>query len=221
MEFAAPSSFVVVRALSGDGDGGGGIYMPNAITGFGRMVPPGQTRNLLYGIFPASPPIGGLAGAFLAGFRATRNGNATNLIPFGLGSTAAVDLAVFLIPRFEAKLIIGLGVIVIIGVNLLLATDNANASNILGRKHQGIASSLVGTLNLYGVSLGLGFAGTIEVEVAALYFNAALAMIGLDLDFALVKLSKVECHGWGEEDVPLEVPDVAVMHTSSEANAVA
>lgn len=58
------SSFVAVRALSGVG---GGIYMPNAITALGLMVPAGSTRNLLYGIFAAAPPIGGLVGALLAG----------------------------------------------------------------------------------------------------------------------------------------------------------
>jgi MFS family permease len=195
---------------------------------------------------------------------------AINLIPFGLGSTAAVGLAVFLLPRVEAKLVMGIGVIVIIGASLLLATMPMHqtywaqvfpamllcgccpdfvylaaqviASNSVKRKHQGIASSLVGTLNLYGVSLGLGFAGTIEVEVgkkflrlggvqsmeatmsgfkAALYFSAALATIGLILDFAFVRLPKLERHGWEEENMSLEAPDVAVRNTSSEANTVA
>ncbi|PMB71640.1 Drug resistance protein [Beauveria bassiana] len=97
------------------------------------------------------------------------------------------------------------------------------ASNSVTRKHQGIASSLVGTLNLYGISLGLGFAGTIEVEVAkkskspllgaaatmesimsgfkaALYFSAALEAVGLLLDFAFVRVPKVDRQGWGDED---------------------
>lgn len=121
------------------------------------------------------------------------------------------------------------------------------ASNSVRRKHQGVASSLVGTLNLYGVSLGLGFAGTIEVEVgkqamrrlgsgkeslegtmtgfkAALYFSAALAFVGLLLDFAFVKVPKVDRPYWGEEgesdDIPLEELDVAVRNTGSTANAV-
>lgn len=196
---------------------------------------------------------------------------AVNLIPFGLGSTAAVGLAVFLLPRIEAKFVMGIGVVVVIGASLLLATMPMHqiywaqvfpamllcgccpdfvylaaqviASNSVNRKHQGIASSLVGTLNLYGISLGLGFAGTIEVEVgkrlrrggedsneaimsgfkAALYFSAALATIGLLLDFAFVKLPKVERGNWGEEDseeMPLDPADVAVRHTSSQANAV-
>jgi len=71
---------VAVRALSGVG---GGIYMPNAITALGLMVPPGQTRNLLYGIFAASPPLGGLAGAFLAGLCATWDGLWSWTVLFG------------------------------------------------------------------------------------------------------------------------------------------
>lgn len=166
---------------------------------------------------------------------------ALSLIPFGLGSTAAVGLAAYLLPRVEARMVMGVGVVVVIGSSLLLATmpmrqtywaqvfpamllagccpdfvylaAQVIASNSVSRKHQGIASSLVGTLNLYGVSLGLGFAGTIEVEVgknsllpgsaetsesimsgfkAALYFSAALATVGLVLDAAFVRVPKVD-----------------------------
>lgn len=95
------------------------------------------------------------------------------------------------------------------------------ASNSVSRRHQGLASSLVGTLNLYGNSLGLGFAGTIETEVtkklaagssaaesvadtvsgyrAALYFAAGIAFLGLVLDFAFVRVPKNEREGWDEE----------------------
>ncbi|KAF1735901.1 putative MFS-type transporter [Beauveria bassiana] len=384
------ASFVAVRALSGIG---GGIYMPNAITALGLMVPPGPTRTLLYGIFAAAPPLGGLVGALFAGLCAEWEGMwswtvlfgalgvisvasciflavilpeerpvdpkgkldtfgaclglsglllfniawsqapaigwsmpseiailtvsvvvfvgflfwehrvasapimplhifraptflamifvvlfsymsfgialwysiswqqtlrqlsvlqiAVNLIPFGLGSTAAVGLAAYLLPRVEAKLVMAVGVVAVIGASLLLATmpmqqtywaqvfpamllcgccpdfvylaAQVIASNSVTRKHQGIASSLVGTLNLYGISLGLGFAGTIEVEVAkkskspllgaaatmesimsgfkaALYFSAALAAVGLLLDFAFVRVPKVDRQGWGDED---------------------
>ncbi|KAJ6781893.1 hypothetical protein PWT90_08562 [Aphanocladium album] len=401
-----------VRALSGVG---GGIYMPNAIIALGLMVPPGQTRNLLYGLFAAAPPLGGLTGALLAGLCANWQGLwswtvlfgslgiisalsyiflvlilpherpvdpsgkidvigaclglsglllfnvamgqapsvgwsspyeiallfisvlifslflvwehyfasqpimplavfrvptflalifvvlfsymafgialwysiswqqvlrqlsvlqiGVNFIPFGIGSTAAVGLAVFLLPRIEARFVMGIGVVVVIGASPLLATMPMHqtywaqvfpamllcgccpdfvylaaqviASNSVNRKHQGIASSLVGTLNLYGVSLGLGFAGTIEVEVgkkarqlggkeslegimtgfkAALYFSAALAFVGLLLDFAFVKVPKVDRPYWGEEDtdeIPLEEPNIAVRNTGSTANVLA
>lgn len=171
-----------------------------------------------------------------------------NFLPLGLGSTAAVGLAMYLLPRVEARLVMGIGVGVVLGSSLLLATmpmkqtywaqvfpamllggccpdfvylaAQVIASNSVKRKHLGIASSLVGTLNLYGISLGLGFAGTIEVEVgknslrpgspetseslmsgfkAALYFSAALAAVGLILDAVFVRVPKLDRHGVDEE----------------------
>jgi hypothetical protein len=61
---------------------------------------------------------------------------------------------------------------------------------------------LIGTLNLYGNSLGLGFVGTIEGHIAkgrgevagfraALWFGAALAVAALVLDLAFVRLRHV------------------------------
>lgn len=167
-----------------------------------------------------------------------------SLIPFGLSSTAAVGSAVLLLPRMAAKWVMAIGVGVIVGASLLLATmpmqqsywfqvfpamllcgccpgfvylaaAQVIASNSVNTKHLGVASSLVGTLNLYGISLGLGFAGTIEVAQgknswlagsedspkavmagfkAALYFSAALAAVGLQLDMAFVSVPKVK-HG--------------------------
>ncbi|OAA73004.1 Major facilitator superfamily domain, general substrate transporter [Akanthomyces lecanii RCEF 1005] len=373
--------FVAVRALSGIG---GGIYMPNAITALGLMVPPGPTRTLIYGIFAAAPPLDGLGmwswtvlfGAFetrglisvasaivltfilpeerpidpkgkldvfgaclglsslllfnIAWSQAPAVGwsmpseiviltvsvvvfvafllweqyvasepimplnifrvptflamifvvlfsymsfgialwysiswqqilrqlsvlqIAVNLIPFGLGSTAAVGLAAYLLPRVEAKLVMAVGVVAVIGASLLLATMTMQqtywaqvfpamllcgccpdfvylaaqviASNSVTRKHQGIASSLFGTLNLQEVPRP-GAAATMESIMsgfkAALYFSAALATVGMILDFAFVRVPKVDRHGWGDEsieDVPLGANGVAVMLTGLQAN---
>lgn len=38
-------------------------------------------------------------------------------------------------------------------------------SNAVGKEHQGVAASLVNTVVNYSISLGLGFAGTVEVHV--------------------------------------------------------
>jgi MFS family permease len=57
-------SFIAVRALTGVG---GGIFMPNAVALITTMVPPGKLRNIFMGFFAASPPIGGLLGAVMAG----------------------------------------------------------------------------------------------------------------------------------------------------------
>lgn len=58
------SSFVAVRGLTGVG---GGILMPNAVATLMIMVPPGKARNVTLATFAASPPVGALIGALLAG----------------------------------------------------------------------------------------------------------------------------------------------------------
>ncbi|KAL4948466.1 MFS general substrate transporter [Aspergillus filifer] len=58
------TSFIVIRALTGIG---GGILMPNAVAALTLMIPPGKTRNLTLAVFAASPPIGALIGALIAG----------------------------------------------------------------------------------------------------------------------------------------------------------
>lgn len=64
-------------------------------------------------------------------------------------------------------------------------------SNAMHHRHQGIAASLVATVVNYSISLGLGFAGTIETNVndnghdllrgyhGALYCSVGLAGVGL------------------------------------------
>jgi hypothetical protein len=68
-------------------------------------------------------------------------------------------------------------------------------------------------LNLYGNSLGLGFASTVEVQIAersgdaitgyraALYFGVAISAIALILDVAFVRRVKDEREGWEDEDI--------------------
>lgn len=163
-----------------------------------------------------------------------------NFLPFGLGSLVAVAVAAWLIPRVAAQWIMAIGVAVVLVANLLLATMPEQqtywaqtfpamllcgfcpdfvfvaaqiiASNSVNRRQQGVASSLIGTLNLYGNSLGVGFAGTIETELvkggadevrgfrAALYFAAGLALVGLVLDFAFVRMPKDDREGWEDSD---------------------
>ncbi|WZH49955.1 major facilitator superfamily domain-containing protein [Fusarium acuminatum] len=161
-----------------------------------------------------------------------------HFIPFGLSSLIAVFVAAWLIPRVAAQWIMAIGVGTTIVGNILLATMPVQqsfwaqlfpamvffgfcpdlvyvaaqviASNSVSRRQQGVASSLIGTLNLYGNSLGQGFAGTIETEVgtnndnevkgyrAALYFAAGLALFGLAIDIIFVRLPKDEREGWDD-----------------------
>ncbi|KAF5664738.1 aminotriazole resistance [Fusarium heterosporum] len=161
-----------------------------------------------------------------------------HFVPFGLSSLLAVFVAAWLIPRVAAQWIMAIGVGTTIIGNILLATMPVQqtywaqlfpammffgfcpdlvyvaaqviASNSVSRRQQGVASSLIGTLNLYGNSLGQGFAGTIETEVgtndddevkgyrAALYFAIGLAMLGLALDVVFVRLPKDDREGWDD-----------------------
>ncbi|KAK9371394.1 major facilitator superfamily domain-containing protein [Lipomyces kononenkoae] len=157
-------------------------------------------------------------------------------IPFGIGASMAVSLAAWLIPRLDAQYVLALGCLTSVISTVLLATMPEQqlywaqvfpstfigsfcpdfvyvaaqiiASNSVGKREQGVAGSLIGTLNLYGNSLGLGFAGTIEVQIAkyrasevlgfrsALWFGAALATTALILDLIFVRMPKDDREGW-------------------------
>ncbi|CZR58900.1 related to aminotriazole resistance protein [Phialocephala subalpina] len=97
------------------------------------------------------------------------------------------------------------------------STAQIIASNAVRRSQQGTAASLVGLLNLYGNSLGLGFAGvgllgTVESEVnktatdvtlgyrAALYFRAGLAGMALLFDVFSVRMKRDVREGWDEDE---------------------
>ncbi|KAL3454444.1 major facilitator superfamily domain-containing protein [Aspergillus insuetus] len=152
-------------------------------------------------------------------------------IPYGVGASAAVILAAWLVTVWEAQYILALGCLASFASSALLATMPEQqlywkqifpstvlgslspdfvfvaaqiiASNSVSKREQGVAGSLIGTLNLYGNSLGLGFAGTIEGMIAkengevagfraALWFGAALAVAALVLDLAFVRLRHVD-----------------------------
>ncbi|KAK7743369.1 hypothetical protein SLS62_010643 [Diatrype stigma] len=156
--------------------------------------------------------------------------------PFGLGGVAAAFLAAYLIPRVPAQYILAIGTTCMLLGNLLIATMPAQqsywyqvfpstivtafcpdlvytagqivASNSVNRSQQGIAGSLIGSLLLYGNSLGLGFASTVESEVtrksgdvvtgykSALYFAVGICVAALVLDFAFVRLVHDNREGW-------------------------
>ncbi|OKL62859.1 hypothetical protein UA08_01729 [Talaromyces atroroseus] len=160
--------------------------------------------------------------------------------PFVFCAVAATCLAAWMIPRMAAQWILAIGTITILISNALMATVPLHqsywaqifpsvvlfsfcpdlvytagqiiASNSVRRNQQGIAGSIIGTLNLYGNSLGLGFATTIEVQVAqrsgskiegyraALYFGVAISAVALVLDILFVRRVKDDREGWREED---------------------
>ncbi|KAK9452800.1 major facilitator superfamily-domain-containing protein [Dipodascopsis uninucleata] len=170
--------------------------------------------------------------------------------PFAICATIGTFVAAWLIPRMAAQWIMAIGCASILTANLLLATMPVQqtywaqvfpatifmsfcpdfvyvaaqiiASNSVKRRQQGAAASLIGILNLYGSSLGLGFSGTIETEVnkhrtdqvlgfrAALYFGAGIGLIAVLLDALFVRVVKDEREGWdssADEQIGLEILD--------------
>lgn len=163
-------------------------------------------------------------------------------IPFGIGSVASTFLAAWLIPRLAAQWIVVIGASCIGISNLLLATMPEQqtywaqtfpailvgsfcpdfvftaaqiiACNSVSRRQQGVAASLIGTLNLYSCSLGLGFAGTIESQIdvsttdptegyrAALYFGAGIAGVAVIVSSIFVRVPEDKREGWDAGDSP-------------------
>ena len=161
-------------------------------------------------------------------------------LPLTIVGCANAFFAAWLVPRVPAQVIIGIGCLAMTVMNVLLATIPANltywamafpamflsaftidlittsaqiiASNTVPLKHQGVAGSLVGTLLSYGMSTGLGFAGTVEVNTfengnnllkgyhSAAYLAVGLAATSLILGVGFVRIPKDTREGWGENE---------------------
>ncbi|CAG8898509.1 unnamed protein product [Penicillium egyptiacum] len=113
-------------------------------------------------------------------------------LPLTIVGCANAFFAAWLVPRVPAQVIISIGCLAMTAINILSATIPEHltywamafpaiflsaftidlivtsaqiiTSNTVSIKHQGVAGSLVGTLLSYGMSTGLGFAGTVEVN---------------------------------------------------------
>ncbi|KAM7210850.1 Major facilitator superfamily domain containing protein [Rhypophila decipiens] len=160
-------------------------------------------------------------------------------LPLTIVGAANSFFAAWLVPRVPAQVIIGAGCCAMVTINILLATVPADltywamcfpamflsaftidlivtsaqiiASNTVPMKHQGAAASLVGTLLSYGMSTGLGFAGTVEVNtfedgrnLLRGYHSAAWLAVGMS-GFALIlcffiRIPKDTREGWAEDD---------------------
>ncbi|KAK6841521.1 hypothetical protein PG989_009930 [Apiospora arundinis] len=161
-------------------------------------------------------------------------------LPLTIMGFLCAFLAGWLVPRLPAQVIIGLGCLAMVIINVLLATIRGDltywamafpamfvsaftidlitasaqiiASNAVPKRHQGVAGSLVGTLLSYGMSTGLGFAGTVEVntfrygaDLLRGYHSAAYLAVGLSsaalIICCFIRIPKDTREGWGEEDV--------------------
>ncbi|KFX88787.1 hypothetical protein V490_07397 [Pseudogymnoascus sp. VKM F-3557] len=107
------------------------------------------------------------------------------------------------------------------GPDFLFTAAQIIASNTVKRHQQGVAGSLIGTLLSYGLSTGLGFAGTVEAYTNnkgnnvvqgyrnALYLGVGLAGISMVLAMLFIRIPKDQRDGWDEgevDDVPSTTP---------------
>ena len=159
-------------------------------------------------------------------------------LPLTIMGCVNAFFAAWLVPRVPAQVIMGIGCFAMVTINVLLATVPAKltywamcfpamfisaytidlittsaqivASNTVPMKHQGVAGSLVGTLLSYGMSLGLGFAGTVEVNTSkdgtdllrgyhsAAFLAVGLASMALALTIFFIRIPKDTREGWAE-----------------------
>ena len=167
---------------------------------------------------------------------------AAGLVPHAIFGGLAAPVAAWLIPRLAAQWILAFGALVVLLSCILLATMPAQqtywaqvfpatilmslcpdfiftaaqiiATNSVRRRDTGIAGSLVFLLQLYGASIGLGFAGTVEANTnsngldmlrgyrGALYLGIGLALAALFIDGLFVRVPKDQREGWGDEVKP-------------------
>jgi MFS family permease len=96
------------------------------------------------------------------------------------------------------------------GPDFLFTAAQIIASNTVKRHEQGIAGSLIGTLLSYGLSTGLGFAGTVESHTNdngrervqgyrnALYLGIGMAGVAMILAVLFIRIPKDQRDGWDE-----------------------
>ncbi|CAD6588673.1 MAG: hypothetical protein ASARMPREDX12_003407 [Alectoria sarmentosa] len=169
------------------------------------------------------------------------------LTPIAICAATAAFIAAWLIPRMAAQWILAIGALAVLASQVILATMPAQqsywpsifpatviqsfcpdfiftaaaiiASNSVKRDEQGIAGSLIGTLQLYATSIGLGFAGVVEVHLggsgseseivrgyrSALYFGMGLAVVALVICAGWVRMPKDAREGWQGDDAPIDL----------------
>lgn len=168
---------------------------------------------------------------------------AWGLTPLAIFSAAGAFLAAWLVPRLAVQYILVIGAMAVLIAEVLVATMPEQqlywtqmfpatiiqsfcpdfiytaaqivACNSVSRKDQGVAGSLIGTLQLYATSIGLGFAGIVETHVAthaaaqgpadgyraALYLGMGFAGVALIVGLVFVRMPKDTREGWQDDNV--------------------
>ena len=178
---------------------------------------------------------------------------AAGFTPIPICAAAAALLAAWLVPRLAAQWILMFGCLSVLIAQILIATMPAQqtywaqvfpatiiqsfcpdfiftaaqiiACNSVKRHEQGIAGSLIGTLQLYATSLGLGFAGIVEMNTnregkdmirgfrAALGLGMGIAVVAMLIGGIWVRVPRDRREGWeeGEDEVKKEETDHQVV----------
>ncbi|KAI0271711.1 major facilitator superfamily domain-containing protein [Gloeopeniophorella convolvens] len=161
--------------------------------------------------------------------------------PLAVSGACMALVSAWLVPRLAAQYVLGIGLVGIVVCSLLIATMPAQqmywkqvfpatllmgmgpdfvttmsqiiAANTVKRHEQGLAGTLVGVLQTYGLSTGLGFAGTVEAHVnkggkdpvlgyrGALYLAIGFCVLALVIDLVFVRVPKDTQEGWKEGDL--------------------
>ena len=168
------------------------------------------------------------------------------LTPIAICAACAAFIAAWLIPRMAAQWIVAIGALAILVAQIILATMPAQqsywpavfpatviqsfcpdfiftaaaiiASNSVKRNEQGIAGSLISTSQLYATSIGLGFAGVVEVHTnnhdmssvrgyrSALFLGVGMAATAVAICAFCVRMPKDTREGWQGEDSTSHLP---------------
>jgi MFS family permease len=165
--------------------------------------------------------------------------NGANYQPASVLGAAAAFLVAWLLPRMAARRLIAIGASALVLCNILMATAPEDlsywammfpamsvasfaialiypaaqviATNSVATQDQGIAGSLISILLGYGLSIGIGMAGTVDRYTkrghgslvyghrCAFYFAVALASVGL-AGALLLRMPKPAIESWvGDE----------------------
>ncbi|TCD69648.1 hypothetical protein EIP91_006876 [Steccherinum ochraceum] len=163
------------------------------------------------------------------------------LSPFVLISSIMALVSALLVPLIRIEYIMGIGVLSLIvstiltatmpaqqvywaqafpaviiagaGPDLLITAAQVIASSTVRRSEQGVAGSLIGVLQTYGLSTGLGFAGTVEVHVnkngtdpvegyrGGMFLALGFLGLALLINVLFVRMPADTQVGWKEDDL--------------------
>ncbi|GJE91688.1 MFS general substrate transporter [Phanerochaete sordida] len=137
------------------------------------------------------------------------------IMALGIGSLLVANVIVATMPTHEVywAQVMPANIIAGAGPDLLITAAQIIASNSVRRSEQGVAGSLIGVLQFYGLSTGLGFAGTVESQVnehgrnpvkgyrGALFLAVGFCTLALAINFLFVRMPADMTEGWNEDDL--------------------